>query len=337
MRLSSFQYELPRERVAQYPADRREDARLLSLGRRTGAIDTSARISALPDLVREGDCWVINDTRVRPARLLTRKVGSGGRVELLVLSTRSTLAEVMVRSSRGVRAGLQLRCELADDLVTVVEVTGGGHAVVDLGADPESLLERAGRVPLPPYIERAPEAGDAERYQTIYARVPGAVAAPTAGLHFTPALMASMEARGATFARVTLHVGPGTFRPIRSADVRDHTLHAESYAVPEAAAERINAARRVVAVGTTSVRTLETVADDDGVVHAGSGETRLYIMPGRRFRVVDALLTNFHLPGSSLLVLVAAFCGLEPMHAAYRRALDDGFRFYSYGDAMFIS
>ncbi len=337
MRLTRFQYSLPQDRIAQFPADRREDARLLQLGRHSGAIGTHARISALPSLVQPGDCWVINDTRVRPARLLTRKP-TGGRVELLVLSVRGRRAEAMYRSSKPLKAGQRLICEAGGDDVEVVEPLGGGHVSVDMPDDIDALLDRAGRVPLPPYIQRDPDPSDRARYQTVYADAPGAVAAPTAGLHFTDTLMEAMRDRGATFAKITLHVGPGTFRPIRADDVRDHELHAESYAVSETAAEAVNAATRVVAVGTTSVRTLETVATDGpNRVRSGSGETALYITPGFRFRAVDALLTNFHLPGSSLLVLVAAFAGLDGALQAYDRALADGFRFYSYGDAMLIS
>ncbi len=337
MRLTQFQYDLPPERIAQHPTDRREDARLLQLSRQNGAIDTSATIAALADHARPGDCWVVNDTRVRPARLLTRKP-TGGRVELLVLSARGSLGEAMYRSSKPLKAGQVLHCDATDEPVTVTEALGGGLVSIDLGDDADALLGRAGKVPLPPYIAREPDARDHERYQTVYADTPGAVAAPTAGLHFSEPLMAAMTERGATFARITLHVGPGTFRPIRAEDIRDHELHAETYAVSSASAAKINAAERIVAVGTTCVRTLETIATDGPErVRPGAGETRIYITPGHTFRAVDALLTNFHLPGSSLLVLVAAFAGLDPTLAAYSAALAQDFRFYSYGDAMFIS
>lgn len=300
--------------------------------------DTSRSAADLVRLVRPGDCWVVNDTRVRRARVHAVKAGSGGRVELLVTRTEGERAEVMVRSSKPLRPGQALICEATDDALTVLEAPGGGIAVVRLPADVEAFLGRAGQIPLPPYIDRAPEPIDAERYQTVYADQPGAVAAPTAGLHLTEGLMSAMADAGATFARVTLHVGPGTFRPIRAADVRDHRLQAEVYRVTEEAADAIDAARRVVAVGTTAVRTLETVACDSGPrrVEPGFGETGLYITPGHHFRAVDALLTNFHLPGSSLLVLVAALAGLERTRAAYDTAIAEGFRFYSYGDAMFI-
>lgn len=336
MLLSDYQYVLPPEAIARFPAERREGARLMMMSRKTGTVDPERRIPHLLEAVRPGDCWVINDTRVRPARVHVRKP-TGARIELLITAARGLDAEAMYRASKPLRAGQALECEHSDDRVEVVENLGGGRVSLRLSDQADALLERAGRVPLPPYIDRAPEPSDRDRYQTVYADEPGAVAAPTAGLHFTPELMGAMEGRGARFARVTLHVGPGTFRPIRTEDIRDHTLHAEDYRVSSEAAATINAADRVVAVGTTSVRVLESLADDEGRVAAGAGSTELFVTPGYRFRAVDALLTNFHLPGSSLLILVAAFAGLEATLAAYRRAVSEGFRFYSYGDAMLIS
>lgn len=333
--LSRFQYDLPPERVALYPTERRVDARLMLLDRASGQTDTSQHISHLEERVQPGDVWVINDTRVRPARVLCHKA-TGGRVELLVLSARGAHAEAIYRSSKPLREGAELHPDAGGPPLVVARNLGEGRVALTLPGEVEVLLERVGQIPLPPYIDRAPEASDAQRYQTVYADQPGAVAAPTAGLHFTEALMRRMEARGARFARVTLHVGPGTFRPIRSEDVANHTLHEEHYRVGSEAAELINGAKRVVAVGTTSVRTLEH-AGRDGTVQPGEGATGLYIMPGYRFRIIDALLTNFHLPGSSLIVLVSALCGVEPVMAAYQRALAESFRFYSYGDAMFIS
>jgi S-adenosylmethionine:tRNA ribosyltransferase-isomerase len=334
--LSRFQYALPSERIAQYPSQAREQARLLMLDRRTGAIDGSGHVSQLVESVCEGDVWVINDTRVRRARVLLKKE-SGGRVELLVTRIQSGRATAMYRSSKPLREGQTLLCERSDDTVTVLENVGGGLVVVDMGEAPEALLARAGQVPLPPYITRAPEDLDETRYQTVYADQNGAVAAPTAGLHLTRDLMAAMEARGARFAKVTLHVGPGTFRPIRDETIENHSVGSESYVLSEESADIVNSAQRVIAVGTTSVRTLETLAVAPGRVQPGAGETNLYITPGDRFQVVDAMLTNFHLPGSSLIVLVAAFAGLTPVMDAYQYALDHKFRFYSYGDAMLIS
>ena len=336
MLTSRFQYELPQDRIALYPPAERTDAQLMLLSRATGQSSVGQTVAALVDQVRPGDCWVINDTRVRPARVFTRKP-TGGRVELLVLSARGTTAEAMYRASKPPKAGQVLIAESTGDELRVTHNFGDGRIGLELPENVDPLLERAGQIPLPPYIDRAPDEADRERYQTVYARDPGAVAAPTAGLHFTPELMADMEAAGARFARVTLHVGAGTFRPIRSESIDDHSLHTESWTLTPENAELINSASRVVAVGTTSVRTLETAATGPGRVEAGSGDTGLYIKPGFDFQVVQGLLTNFHLPGSSLLVLVAALTGLDPMMAAYQKALDSGFRFYSYGDAMFIS
>jgi len=334
--LTQFQYELPPERIAQFPPSERTDARLLELNRNTGTIQTAATVATLVNHVKPGDCWVINDTRVRPARVGTRKP-TGGYVELLVLGGGGLEAEALYRASKPLKAQQHLQCEVGGDTVLVQENLGNGVVTLTLSRPLDEFLNRAGRVPLPPYIPREPTSADQERYQTVYANEPGAVAAPTAGLHFTPSLMKAMTEAGATFARVTLHVGPGTFRPIRTADIRDHEIHSEQYRVTEEAAERINNARRVVAVGTTAVRVLESVATQRGRVEAASGETDLYIQPGFDFRVVNALLTNFHLPESSLLVLVAAFCGLDNMHRAYQAALENDFRFYSYGDAMFLT
>ena len=334
MQLSRFHYTLPPDRIAQHPAERRDGARLLRLDRATGAIATGETVADLVSHVREGDCWVINDTRVRPARLLTRKP-SGARVELLVIELRGAQAVAMYGASKPLKPGQELICDAHGETVRVIENLGGGRVLVDLWS--EDVLEAAGQIPLPPYISRAPDARDRERYQTVYADEAGAVAAPTAGLHFTPELMAAMEARGATFARVTLHVGPGTFRPIREEDVTNHVLDAEPFVVTEDAADAVNRAKRVVAVGTTAVRTLEAAADGPRRIRSQRGRTGLYITPGYAFQVVEAMLTNFHLPGSSLLVLVAAFAGLDPALAAYARALDEGMRFYSYGDAMLIS
>ena len=336
VKLSEIMYDLPQDRIAKRPAPERAEAKLLPVGRRSGALGADQTARALIHAVRPGDCWVINDTRVRPARVYTRKP-SGGKVELLVLSARGRDAEAMYRSAKPLKAGQTLVCNATGDVIRVMERLEAGHVRLDLGEDVDILLARAGEVPLPPYIDRVPDDADVARYQTVYADEPGAVAAPTAGLHLTADLMASMEARGATFARVTLHVGPGTFRPIRTEDIADHELHSEWYRVSEVAATQINSAKRVVAVGTTAVRTLESVATGRGTVSAGSGDTTLYITPGFDFQVTGALLTNFHLPGSSLLVLVAAFCGMDTVRSAYAHALANDYRFYSYGDAMFIA
>ena len=343
MRLDEFDYELPRERIAQHPLPRRDDARLLVLDRASGRLDDSC-VRELPRWLEAGDLLVFNDTRVVPARLLGRKA-SGGRVELLLVERVSPGEPVwrcLLRASRKPASGARL--ELADDLwATVLGREADGLWLVALATSSPSLdtaLERAGRMPLPPYIERAPAEDDRERYQTVFARRPGAVAAPTAGLHFTPELLGALAAAGVGAAWLTLHVGPGTFEPVRAEEVDDHVMHAEAFEIPEATAEAVRGARerggRIVAVGTTVVRALEHAAEREGEVGAARGACRLFVRPGFRFRVVDALLTNFHLPRSTLLLLVAAFAGRERVLEAYAHAVREGYRFYSYGDAMLV-
>ena len=342
MRVADFHYELPGELIAQHPLERRSASRMLVLDGATGAFND--RIFAdLPEDLAAGDLVVFNDTRVIPARLIGHKRGSGGRVEVLVerVDKDGRTARAHVRASRAPRVGTVL--DLADGELAVT-VTGRDDDlfVLDFGAGEPLLdrLERYGEVPLPPYIERSPEAEDDERYQTVYARERGAVAAPTAGLHFDNGVLAALAERGVETARVTLHVGAGTFRPVRAERVEDHRMHAEVLRVPEETAAAIAATRarggRVIAIGTTVVRALESAVDDAGTVQPFSGETRLYLVPGSRFAVIDGLVTNFHLPGSTLLMLVCAFGGYEPVMAAYRYAVDAGYRFFSYGDAMLI-
>jgi S-adenosylmethionine:tRNA ribosyltransferase-isomerase len=342
MRVTDFQYDLPAEQIAQHPLPERSASRLLVVdGERDQRSDRMFR--ELPELLREGDLLVFNDTRVFPARLRGRKRGSGGRVEILVerlhADDRSALAHV--RASKSPKPGTVLA--LADDRLTATVTDRRGDLFeLDFGAG-EPLLERLeqfGEVPLPPYIERAPEAGDRARYQTVYAREPGAVAAPTAGLHFDEDVLADLHGRGIETTTLTLHVGAGTFRPVRADRIEEHVMHAETVAVPQAACDAIAAARerggRVIAVGTTVVRSLESAVTDAGEVRPFSGETRLFLVPGSTFRAVDGLVTNFHLPGSTLLMLVCAFGGHERMMAAYRHAVAAGYRFFSYGDAMLI-
>ncbi|MDR5684145.1 MAG: tRNA preQ1(34) S-adenosylmethionine ribosyltransferase-isomerase QueA [Armatimonadota bacterium] len=339
MRLADFDYHLPPDRIAQSLARPRDASRLMVLDRRTGAL--SHRVFRdLPDLLSPGDLLVLNDTRVLPARLRGVRDPGGGQVEVLVLrgaGEASWLA--MVRPSRRLREGVRLR--LAGGLTaTVTTRRGGGVWLLEVhgnAALPE-VLRRRGQMPLPPYIRRAPQ--DPEAYQTVYARVEGAVAAPTAGLHFTPELLDRLSARGIDRAFLTLHVGPGTFRPVRSQDPSRHQMEAEYYEIPSETAAAIRCARqagrRVVAVGTTVVRTLETAATEERTVEAGRGWTELFILPGHRFRVVDALITNFHLPRTTLLMLVCAFADRQTVLAAYREAVERGYRFYSFGDAMLI-
>jgi S-adenosylmethionine:tRNA ribosyltransferase-isomerase len=337
MRRRDFVYELPDELIAHYPLPERGASRLLCLDGRDGAL-ADRRFGDLADLLHPGDLLVLNDTRVIPARLLGRKAGTGGAVEVLVertLSANEFLAHV--RASKPPRAGARIVFDGGEEL-SVVGREGELYRLQsdDVGA----LLERHGHVPLPPYIDRADEALDRERYQTVYAREPGAVAAPTAGLHFDDALLDALKQRGVERAFVTLHVGAGTFQPVRADDVREHRMHAEYAVVPESVCAAVAATRkrggRVVAVGTTAVRSLETAAGD-GTCVPFSGDTRLFIYPGFRFHAVDAIITNFHLPESTLLMLVSAFAGRDHVLAAYRHAVAERYRFFSYGDAMFLT
>ena len=356
VRTADFDYELPPDRIAQAPPPDRASARLLVLDRATGAVSDHT-VADLPALLRPGDLLVLNDTRVIPARLFATRA-TGGAVELLLLrpavegAWRAASEWVaLARPARRLRAGEALlplprpaagtaAPEAPPGPVRILEVLGEGRFAVGLPVPADAVpafLERFGEVPLPPYIHERLQ--DPERYQTVYARVAGSVAAPTAGLHFTPDLLRALEARGVARTAVTLHVGLGTFRPVAADDPREHRLHAEWFEVGTDAEEAVRAARarggRVVAAGTTAVRTLESVAAG-AQIRARSGWTDLYILPGWRFRAVDALLTNFHLPRSTLLMLVAAFGGVEPVLAAYRHAVAAGYRFFSFGDAMLV-
>lgn len=343
-RLDDYDFALPEAQIAQQPAERRDAARMLVLDRHSGAWqDRSFR--DLPDFVREGDVLVLNDTRVFPARLVGERVPGGGHAELLLIrEIEAGTWEVLARPGRRLREGAavyfgggRLRAEV------VATLDDGRRAVRFASEEPFwDVLEALGEPPLPPYIRRPggarPE--DRDRYQTVYARQRGAIAAPTAGLHFTPAVLDAVRERSATVAEVTLHVGYGTFEPVRVEDLRQHRVAAEHYHVPEATATAIAETKalggRVLAVGTTTTRALEAAADEAGGVRAGGGLADLTVTPGYRFRVVDALLTNFHLPRSSLLVLVATFAGRAQTLAAYRHAVEAGYRFYSYGDCMLV-
>ena len=339
MQKSDFYYELPDALIAQAPLAERSAARMLIVDGRRGAWE-DARIRDLPSLLQPGDLLVLNDTRVLPARLQARKA-TGGAVELLL----DRLVDAregwfLAKSSKALRPGMRLH--LPGGAVATVEEKDGMEARLSLSADAQWLpiLEAEGSMPLPPYIRRAPEASDRERYQTIYAAHPGAVAAPTAGLHFDVQLLDALAARGVERTFVTLHVGAGTFLPVRSDDITEHPMHAETMEVSATTVAAVAAAKargkRVIAVGTTACRALETAAQD-GTLRPYTGETRLFIYPGKTFQVIDGLLTNFHLPESTLLMLVCAFAGMECMLAAYRHAVAEGYRFFSYGDAMLIS
>jgi S-adenosylmethionine:tRNA ribosyltransferase-isomerase len=338
MNLGDFDYRLPQELIAQFPAADRSGSRLLYLDGKSGGM-ADCRFREIADLVAPGDVMVFNDTRVIKARLPGRK-DTGGRIEVMVervMSRDEVLAQI--GANHPTRAGARL-------------ILAGGIEATVLGREREffrlrftgcddvlALLDRHGSVPLPMYISRLAAAGDDERYQTVYAREPGAVAAPTAGLHFDAALLDTLRGRGVCLAYVTLHVGAGTFQPVRVQEPGEHEMHSEWYSVPEETAEIISQSRvrgsRIVAVGTTTLRALESAAAG-GELRPGSGETRLFVLPGYRFRVVERLVTNFHLPRSTLLMLVSAFGGMDNIRRAYHHAIEQGYRFYSYGDAMLI-
>ena len=338
MHLADFRFELPLELIAQRPLPERAASRLLCLDGRTGAVQ-DLRFADLPSLLRAGDVLVLNDTRVMRARLLGRKE-TGGRAEVLVerlLDANQAL--VHLRASKSPKAGTRILLD-GGGAVEVLGREADLFRVRALDEDLSAVMERCGHVPLPPYIARADDAADLERYQTVYARRPGAVAAPTAGLHFDAPLLARLAEQGVDSVHITLHVGAGTFQPVRVGQIADHSMHAEWLEVDEAACARIDEARgsggRVVAVGTTSVRSLETAAAS-GELRPFRGDSRLFIRPGYRFRVVDAMITNFHLPESTLLMLVCAFAGYEQVMAAYRHAVAERYRFFSYGDAMLLT
>jgi S-adenosylmethionine:tRNA ribosyltransferase-isomerase len=352
MRLADLDFELPEELIAQHPVSRRDTCRLLHLQRSTGLLQ-DRRFDALPALLQPGDVVVRNVSRVIPARLQARRADTGGRCELLLVEPESEPRWwVLARPARALRPGTELLLQ-DDTKARVVGTAAAGRRLLHFETS-EAVLEvarRLGEMPLPPYIRRAADAGDRDAYQTIYARVDGSVAAPTAGLHFTPQVLEGLTARGVALADVVLHVGPGTFRPVRQADPRQHAMEWERFELQRAVLRRCDRARqeghRVVAVGTTAARVLESLAlweegngrDEVSVQQEGEalhGRTRLFLYPPRPFRRVDALLTNFHLPRSTLLLLVDAFAGRPAVRHAYAHAVAQGYRFFSYGDAMLI-
>jgi S-adenosylmethionine:tRNA ribosyltransferase-isomerase len=355
--VEDFDYPLPPELIAQHPADKRDGSRLLTLDRQTGLTQHQSFVD-LPNLLRPGDLLVFNDSRVIPARLRARKPASGGNVEILLAEETSPLEWwVMLKPGKRVRAGTII--EFIDHQkqptplqATILQKSDSGLCLVRFHGTNNLLqdIDRIGGVPLPPYIERKPEPSsllqDKERYQTIYARHPGSVAAPTAGLHFTPTLLDAISCRGAECCHVTLHVGLGTFAPIKCSSVQDHRMHSERFSVSTTTANTIQQAiqekRRIISVGTTTVRVLEHLAQEHGTIPAGSGSTSIFLYPPAPFRIVNALITNFHLPKSSLLMLVSAFASPEGTQGrnlileTYRLAVQNQYRFFSYGDAMFI-
>lgn len=339
---SSYAYDLPEELIAQTPSERRDGCRLLVLHRDGGEIE-HRMFPDIADYLRSGDCLVINDTRVLPARLFGRAEGHVGEVETVLLSRQTGEAgevwQALTRPGKKTRIGQKI---LYPEGLTgeVVGILDGGVRVIRFTYDGifTELLDRIGVMPLPPYIHRRLE--DKERYQTVYAKTDGSAAAPTAGLHFTPELLERLASRGVKIVRVLLHVGLGTFRPVQEDNILDHRMHEEYIRVTQSAADEINAVRRsggrVFAVGTTSVRTLETACGEDGVLRPFEGQTDIFLYPGKPFRCVDGLITNFHLPESTLLMLVAAFAGYEQTMSAYREAVRERYAFFSFGDAMLI-
>ena len=340
MKTSDFYYDLPPELIAQTPLERRDGSRLMTLDRASGAVGHH-HFYNLPEFLRPGDCLILNDSRVLPARLLGRRLPGGGACEVLLLIDRGERTwECLVRPGRKMKPGAKL--SFGDGQLTaevVAEVEGGNRLVrFDYEGIFLEVLERLGKMPLPPYIKT--ELQDRERYQTVYSKVTGSAAAPTAGLHFTPELLERVRAMGVEIGYVTLHVGLGTFRPVKEDEITDHAMHSEFCTIPQETADLINrtkaAGGRCICVGTTSCRTLESWAKEDGHMEAKAGWTSIYIYPGYRFKVMDALVTNFHLPESTLIMLVSAFAGRKHVLAAYQEAVRERYRFFSFGDAMFV-
>ena len=340
LKKSDFYYELPKELIAQHPLADRSASRLMHVNRQTGEI-SHHHFTDIKQFLRAGDCLVLNNTRVIPARLYGRREDTGGAVEVLLLRRRELMLwEVLVKPGKKAKVGMRL--DFGDGLLKaqVEDVVEEGNRLLRFSCDGvfEEILDQLGEMPLPPYITEKLE--DKNRYQTVYAKYDGSAAAPTAGLHFTEALLEQIKAMGVDIAFVTLHVGLGTFRPVKEENVLDHHMHTEWYEVTGEAAEKINRARagggRVICVGTTSCRTLESVAGEDGTVRATSGETDIFIYPGYRFKATDGLITNFHLPESTLIMLVSALVSREQILAAYREAVAQKYRFFSLGDAMII-
>ena len=340
MKTHDFYYDLPEELIAQTPLERRDTSRLLTLNKLTGE-RAHMHFYDLPKLLRPGDCLVMNDSRVLPARLLGHREPGGGACEVLLLIDRGNKTwECLVRPGKKMKAGAKLNFGNSELMAEVIEELEGGNRLVRFDYEGIFLevLERLGKMPLPPYIKE--ELHDPERYQTVYSREVGSAAAPTAGLHFTKELLSEIENLGVKLCYVTLHVGLGTFRPVKEDDITDHEMHSEFCMIPQETADIINETKRnggrVICVGTTSCRTLESWAAEDGTLKESAGWTNIYIYPGYRFKVLDCLVTNFHLPESTLIMLVSALAGREHVLDAYKEAVDMKYRFFSFGDAMFI-
>lgn len=340
MNLHDFYYELPQELIAQDPLEDRSGSRLLLLNKETG--ETEHHIfKEIVNYLHPGDCLVVNDTKVIPARLIGSKVGTDAKIEVLLLKrSGDNVWETLVKPGKKARPGAKI--SFGDGLLTgeVIDVVEDGNRMIRFTYEGifEEILDRLGQMPLPPYITH--QLKDKNRYQTVYAKHDGSAAAPTAGLHFTPELLKAIEEKGVNIAHVTLHVGLGTFRPVKVENIQEHHMHSEFYVVEEDQAELINETKkkggRVIAVGTTSCRTLESATGEDGILRAGSGWTDIFIYPGYHFKLIDCLITNFHLPESTLMMLVSALAGRDKIMAAYAEAVKERYRFFSFGDAMFI-
>ena len=340
MKTSDFNFDLPQELIAQTPIERRDASRMLVLDKATGAWE-HRHFFDLPEYLRSGDCLILNDSRVLPARLLGQRLPGGGACEVLLLIDRGEKTwECLVRPGKHLRKGARLSFGDGELTAEVTEVLEGGNRLVRFEYDGIFLevLDRLGKMPLPPYIKE--ELQDRERYQTVYSKVVGSAAAPTAGLHFTEDLLQKVQNEGVNIGYVTLHVGLGTFRPVKEDDITDHLMHSEYCVIPQETADLINTTKknggRVICVGTTSCRTLESWAAEDGTMKASAGWTNIFIYPSYRFKVMDALITNFHLPESTLIMLVSALAGRENVLNAYEEAVRERYRFFSFGDAMFI-
>ncbi len=341
MKTSDFYYDLPPELIAQTPLEKRDESRLLCLDKATGEW-SHHHFYELPDFLRAGDCLILNNSRVLPARLLGRRLPGGGACEVLLLQDKGDKVwECLVRPGKHLREGAQVSFGDGELTAEIAEVLPDGNRLVrfDYNGIFLEVLERLGKMPLPPYIKE--ELQDQERYQTVYSKVNGSAAAPTAGLHFTPELLERIAAKGVGVGYVTLHVGLGTFRPVKEDEIEQHDMHSEYCTIPQETADLINRTKvnggRVICVGTTSCRTIESWAGEDGTMTATGGWTNIYIYPGYRFKVMDALVTNFHLPESTLIMLVSALAGREHVLASYEEAVRERYRFFSFGDAMFIS
>ncbi|MEO2239825.1 tRNA preQ1(34) S-adenosylmethionine ribosyltransferase-isomerase QueA [Dorea sp. YH-dor226] len=340
MKRQDFYYELPEELIAQDPLEDRSSSRLLVLDKESGAVSHHV-FKEIVDYLHEGDCLVINDTKVLPARLIGSKVGTNAKIEILLLKRKeNNIWETLVKPGKKAKIGTKISFGEGLLIGEVIDVVEEGNRLVQFTYEGifEEILDQLGQMPLPPYITH--QLQDKNRYQTVYAKHTGSAAAPTAGLHFTPELLEQIEQMGVNIARVTLHVGLGTFRPVKVEEITDHHMHSEFYMIDEAAAEKINRAKdsghRVICVGTTSCRTIESAADETGHLKACSGWTEIFIYPGYQFKILDCLITNFHLPESTLIMLVSALAGREHVLAAYEEAVKEGYRFFSFGDAMLI-